>query len=121
MPEATFKSMSHGNKAFSKDLATYGEDAKAKQLFQSRSTRAKTSMNAFPHEAAFKPARRGHGDPIGKFPEHIEKKTSETISPRKLSKQEGGKETWKPNNFGLTRPTPSISLHPKNIKLSRHK
>jgi len=28
-------------------------------------------MNVFAHEAAFKPARRGHGDPIGKFPEHI--------------------------------------------------
>jgi hypothetical protein len=60
--------MSHGDKPFVKDLFTYGEDAKAKQILQSKSTRAKTSMNLFPHEAAFKPARRGHGDPLCRFP-----------------------------------------------------
>lgn len=60
--------MSHGGKAFTKDLIAYGEDARAKQLFQSTGKRAKTSINAFPHEAPFKPARRGHGEPLGKFP-----------------------------------------------------
>ena len=32
-------------------------------------------MKKFPHEVDFKLARRGHGDPIGKYPENIEKKT----------------------------------------------
>lgn len=53
--------MSHGNRAFLKDSVTYGEDAKAKQIQQSKTNRSKTTMNVFPHEGAFKPARRGHG------------------------------------------------------------
>jgi hypothetical protein len=31
--------------------------------------------NKFPHEADFKLARRGHGDPLGKYPEFIAPKT----------------------------------------------
>jgi hypothetical protein len=71
LPEATYKTMSHGNKLFTKNSIAYGEDAKAKQILKPKSPRSKTTMSVFPHEAAFKPARRGHGDPLGKFPEYI--------------------------------------------------
>lgn len=68
--------MTHTKGVFSKNAIVYGQDAKAKQNLQTKTTRAKTTMATFPHEAAFKPARRGHGDPIAKFPEHILPKTS---------------------------------------------
>ena len=68
--------MSHSKGIFSKNSLVYGEDAKAKQNLQNKTTRAKTTMATFPHEAPFKPARKGHGDPLAKFPEHIPSKTS---------------------------------------------
>lgn len=56
---------------------------------QSRSTRVKTVSGVYPHEAAFKPSRGGYGEPIGKFPQHIPRKTSETIDPKRHTKEEG--------------------------------
>ena len=66
--ENMFKSMSHGNKTFTKDKEQYGNDAKAEQIAaQNRSTaRVATSVN---NQERFKLARRGHGDPIGRYPE----------------------------------------------------
>lgn len=57
-------------------------------MTQSRKVRTKTTMNVFPHESAFKPARRGHGDALGKYPQFINKKTSEEISPQKKTKED---------------------------------
>ena len=74
----------------------------------------------YSHENKFKLARRGHGDPIGKYPEFINKKTSQIVE-LKLKKSASTKQKWKYNNFGLTRPTPSITFHPKNIKVGKYK
>lgn len=114
--------MSHGSKLFNRDSHVYGEDDTTKRLQQSRKARSKTIANVYPHEAKFKPARRGHGDPIGRYPTFMEKQTSEMMDQikKKIPKEEG-KEKWKSNNFGLSRPTPSISLHPKNIHIGRYK
>ena len=74
-----FKSMSHGSKLFNRDSHVFGEDETVKKMVQSNKARSKTITDAYPHEAKFKPARRGHGDPIGKFPAFMQKSTSETI------------------------------------------
>lgn len=89
MPDSTFKGMSHGNRAFSADKQVYGEDDEAQSVLSSRRMRraySSTHINKYKHENRFKLARKGHGDPIGKYPEFVERKTSEIIE-KKLNKQ----------------------------------
>jgi hypothetical protein len=47
--------------------------------------------------------------------------TKEIVKKQIVKGKEEGKEKWVPNNFGLSRPTPSITLHPKNIMSNRYK
>lgn len=115
MPENVFRSMSHGGKPFTKDSLAYGEDSKAKSILTSSRNRARTAVNVFPHEAGFRPAVKNYREPIGKFPEYI---IPEPLPAQKIVKKgekQEGRERWKSNSFGGSRPTPSITLHPKNI------
>jgi hypothetical protein len=117
-----FKSTVHGNRALVKDLITYGLDDKAKKLMSERSVRAKTAGNCFHHEAPFKPGIKYPGSTLNKFPEHMSSRKVETVRSKTMTKEkEEGKETWRPNNWGLSRPTPSIVLHPKNIHCGKYR
>ena len=74
MPDATFKGTGHGNRAFSADRHVYGEDDEAKEMLSSRKMRraySSTHINKYKHESKFKLARRGHGDPIGRYPQFV--------------------------------------------------
>lgn len=70
-----FKSMSHGNKNFTKDKVQYGEDDKAKQLMNQKKTLTYGHYKRVNHDYRFKPARKGHGDPIARYPEYIRPKS----------------------------------------------
>ena len=56
-----------------KDSLVYGEDNKTKSMIAEKKNRSKSQLNIVNHETKFVLARRGHGDPIGKYPEFIEK------------------------------------------------
>jgi hypothetical protein len=63
-----FRSVSHGGRTFSKDKIIYGLDEKTKsQLTQKTPIKSLKSVFA-KHDTKFKLARRGHGDPIGRYP-----------------------------------------------------
>ena len=63
-----FRSVSHGGTAFNKDKNVYGLDEKTNSLL-TRKTPHKSSKSIFAkHDTRFKLARRGHGDPIGRYP-----------------------------------------------------
>jgi hypothetical protein len=111
-----FRSTVHGNRPLVKDQATYGLDDKAKKVLTERKARAKTATSRFPHETPFKPGMKYPGGTLNKLPEHLSDRT-EGVPRRNVSKsKEEGKEVWKPNKWGLTRPTPSIILLPKNLR-----
>lgn len=63
-----FKSMSHGDSNFTKDRAQFGIDEKTKKLIESKKTHNYGNSLRYNHENQFKLARKGHGDPIGKYP-----------------------------------------------------
>jgi hypothetical protein len=66
-----FKSMSHGEGNFTKDKIQYGVDDKVKMLISQKKSRTFGNYNRVVHEARFKLARKGHGDPISRYPEYI--------------------------------------------------
>lgn len=70
LPEL-FRSMSHGDVLFSSDRKAYGLDQRTEELLKRRRTVELSPPVRTNHETGFKPARRGHGDPIGKFPEFM--------------------------------------------------
>jgi hypothetical protein len=63
--------MSHGDILFSNDKRTYGVDGKMQEMIKKRHSFAPSNPVKTNHEAEWSPARKGHGDPIGKFPEFI--------------------------------------------------
>ena len=63
-----FKSMSYGEGNFSKDKIQYGIDDKAKLLMSQKKSHSYGNANILTHEAKFKLVRRGHGDPIARYP-----------------------------------------------------
>lgn len=66
------RTMSHGDILFFNDKDTFGFDQKAKELITTRrSPFVQTAPRKYRHETNFKLARRGHGDPIGKYPEFL--------------------------------------------------
>jgi hypothetical protein len=69
--EVMFKSMSHGDSSFIKDKVQYGLDDKAKQLISQKKSYNYGGYNRIVHDNKFKLARRGHGDPIGRYPEYV--------------------------------------------------
>jgi hypothetical protein len=81
MPKEMPRTMSHGDILFSKNAATYGFDNKAEEIMKtSRSPFVMSAPRKFRHEADFKLARRGHGEPIGKYPEFIRPSTTDAKS-----------------------------------------
>ena len=71
MGQQIFRTMSHGSILFSNDKRIYGEDDKVKELMNSKKKMIETARHSFNHQTQFKLARRGHGDPIGKYPQFI--------------------------------------------------
>lgn len=66
------RNISHGDILFSDNRATFGFDDQAQIIMKtSRSPFVMTAPQKFRHESDFKLARRGHGDPLGKYPEFI--------------------------------------------------
>ena len=63
-----FKSMSHGDSNFTKDKVQYGIDDKAKSLIEKKKSHNYGNYHRYNHENKFKLARKGHGDPIGRYP-----------------------------------------------------
>ena len=55
-------------------------------MLATRKRRSISDFATIKHETQFIPARRGHGDPINKYPEFIKKKTSELIPEEKMQK-----------------------------------
>lgn len=66
-----FKSMSHGDSNFTKDKVAFGIDEKAKLIMSQKKSHGSRNYRGVTHEANFKLARRGHGDPIGRYPEYV--------------------------------------------------
>ncbi len=66
-----FKSMSHGGNFFSKEKTVFGMDDHAKMILSRKKPFKFGNYNRLNHENRFKLARRGHGDPIGRYPEFI--------------------------------------------------
>ena len=79
-----FKSMSHGNKNFSKNKEQYGEDEKAKMIINQKKNTSYGHYKRVNHDYNFKPARKGHGDPIARYPEFIKPKERATTASRKM-------------------------------------
>lgn len=69
--ENMFKSMSHGESNFTKDRIQYGLDDKAKLIMSQKKSHTFVGHSKVTHDNKFKLARRGHGDPIGRYPEYI--------------------------------------------------
>lgn len=123
LPEL-FRSMSHGDVLFTSHKKTYGIDQRTAEFLKKKHSQQLSPPRKVTHETSFKLARRGHGDPIGKFPEFIMPANPETVlskSPSKSQvKQEDPieeRELWKPNgNKSLSRPTPSISYSTINLR-----
>jgi hypothetical protein len=67
-----FRSMSHGNSLFTRERAIYGIDDQAKMLLSQKKPFRFGPYKRTTHETKFKLARRGHGDPIGRYPESVE-------------------------------------------------
>lgn len=113
-----FKSMSHGGKNFNKDKVDYGEDEKAKMLINSKKTVTYGHYKRVNHDYKFKPARKGHGDPIGRYPDYVKPKERANTQSQKMKTEpvEGGREDWKHTYKGHSRPTPSISLMSTNFR-----
>lgn len=114
--EAMFKTMSHGGAVFGKDKAVYGVDSQAETLLKGKPTQSLGSYNRVKHEAKFKLARRGFGDPIGRYPVYVPPRVATEPSEGKAEKEATDKEDWKPSAGGLSRPTPSISLMLTNMR-----
>lgn len=87
MPPEMFRSMSHGDILFTPHKKVYGTDDTAKELMKSKSPFVETPPFKINHETKFKLARRGHGDPLGKYPEFI--------VPQTTGRQEGTKSLRK--------------------------
>ena len=101
--------MSHGNILFTNHKEIYGEDSVTKELLEKKKVFSNTPPRAVNHEAKFKLARKGHGDPIGKYPEFVPPaETKSQIS--RARKIKSDKDDWKHvGNRSQSRPTPSIS------------
>ena len=56
------------------------------------------------HDKAFSPSVRGHGDPLGRYPEFINKNTSQEVPVEKLKKVPSNPDqpTWRYNNAGYS-------------------
>lgn len=63
-----FRSTSHGGDYFSKDRLVFGIDDKSRMLLSQKKPFKFTTPKKLNHEVRFKLARRGHGDPIGRYP-----------------------------------------------------
>ena len=77
-------------------------------------------MKVVEHEKRFKLARKGHGDPLGKYPEFIGKESLSTMDVPKAKKiQNSDQPRWKPGNHVGSKPSPSISLNSRNLIMKR--
>ncbi len=63
--------MSHGDRNFTKDRLQYGIDDQAQRIINQKKSHNFAGANRVNHENKFKLARRGHGDPIGRYPEYV--------------------------------------------------
>lgn len=63
--------MSHGGSNFSKDKVQYGIDDKTRMIMSQKKSHTYGNCQRVTHDAKFKPAVRGHGDPIGRYPEYV--------------------------------------------------
>lgn len=121
LPEL-FRSMSHGDILFTSHKKTYGIDQRTAELLKRKHSHQLSPPRKTNHETSFKLARRGHGDPIGKFPEFIvpaNPETNKSPSKAKLKHEEPAeeREQWRHNgNKTLSRPTPSISYSMSNLR-----
>jgi hypothetical protein len=104
-----------------KDSLTYCLDDKAKRLMADRKANRKANRTAVGstvrHEVPFRPVSK-YPEDLGKFPEHaVASKSREKGAKDRGSKEKDrrDREKWRPNTLGLTRPTPSILLLPKNL------
>ena len=112
-----FKSMSHGGNNFTKDKNTYGVDDKTKLVLSQKQTTAFGNYKRVNHDYKFKPARKGYGDPLGRYPEYIKPRERTQTEPSEKTKTEGDERgDWKHTYKGLSRPTPSISLMGTNCR-----
>lgn len=66
-----FRSTSHGGNYFTKERIQYGLDEKSKMLMSQRKPFRFGQYKRVKHEVKFKLARRGHGDPIARYPEFM--------------------------------------------------
>ena len=85
--------------------------------------RVKTLASSVKHDYPFKPAIAGHGDPIGQYHPFIDGQLNKNVTEKQKSllKKGENKDIWKFNNFGRSRPTPSIGLNMKNLHLSKYR
>ena len=76
------------------------------------------NYNRVNHDYRFKPARKGHGDPIGRYPEYVKPKERATTASKKVKTEpiEGEREDWKHTYKGLSKPSPSISFMSSNFR-----
>lgn len=83
--------MSHGDILFSSHKKTYGIDAEAEELLKKKKIFANSPPRAVHHETQFKLSIRGHGDPIGRYPEFIPPPETKSEAP-KLKREKSDKE-----------------------------
>jgi hypothetical protein len=70
--ETMFRSRSYGGGSFTRDRLQFGLDEKSRMILSQRKPFKFGSYRRTNHEIRFKLARRGHGDPIGRYPPFIE-------------------------------------------------
>lgn len=87
-----FKSMSHGGSNFTKDKLQYGLDERTKMLMSQKKGASNANYKRVTHDAKFKPAVRGHGDPIGRYPEYVKprERAMTEVSEKKMKTEASG-------------------------------
>lgn len=79
--------MSHGDILFSNDKKVYGLDNRTQELLKKKHEFTCSQPVKVNHESEWIPVRRGHGDPLGKFPEFIPPKPNQIDeSPKKMQR-----------------------------------
>jgi hypothetical protein len=109
MPQAPFKNMSHGAREFADVTTTYGLDVEIKPK------KPQVKAKAYSHDHPFvpsNPAKTGLTDKtLAPFPEYMSGQSKDKVRNRSANEH-----AWKHTYNGLTKPSPSVLVMPRNLR-----
>merc|ERR1712093_878983 len=115
LQEQHFKSMCYGNKAFEPDIEAYHHD----QPCGIPRDKKVENLNAYPHEAPFRPSqptKKGFNGTLEPFPEHIPDPVPAPPG-RRPPPAEDAPPAWRPGcPRQVTNPMPSVMTSLRNLR-----